>query len=200
MYASIRRLPALNLYRTQFVSVRTYATGDPPLMTKIREGLKQAMRSGNTVEKNVIRSIISEVKNKSLNDASSVGTDLKLHGLLRSMIVTRMKSINEFKAAGRQDLVDKETEECEILKKYAGLVNTASDEEIDTKVKEHIASLPEADQKNVNKVMGSIPWKEVESKWNASRSTIAGSVKRVLGVRSFSTYSRRLSHSNPLVC
>lgn len=182
----------------QASSIR-HASTDAPLMAKVREGLKQAMRSGNTTEKDVIRAIISEVKNKTIADPASVGTDLKMHGLLRSMIVTRMKSIAEFKTAGRDDLVEKETAELAILKRYAGMVTVASDEELDVKIKAILATLPEADQKSMNKVMAAIPWKEVESQWNSSRNAVAGGVKRVLGIRSFSTSARQLNHSNPLV-
>lgn len=191
-----RASPLMMKYAVRYAST----DGNPPLMTKIREGLKVAMREGNTIEKTVIRSIISEVKNKTINDSSSVGTDLKLHGLLRTMIVSRKKSIAEYDAAGRQDLVDKESSEIEVLKKYAGLVSVASDDDLDKKVKEIISTLPEADQKSMSKIMGTIPWKDVETKWNSSRNAVAGSVKRVLGVRSFSTSARQLNHSNPLVC
>lgn len=185
-----------------FISARFNSTASPapPLLLKIREGLKAAMRSGNTAEKNVIRGILSEVKNKSIDNAASVGTDLKLHGLLRTMIVTRQKSIAEFKSLGRQDLVDKETEEVEIIKKYAGLVSVASDEELDKKIAEVIDSLPADIQTQANKVMAKIPWADVESKWNSSRGAVASSVKRVIGQRSFSTSARQMSHSNPLVC
>ena len=115
------------------------------------------------------------------------------------MIATRQKSIEEYKAANRNDLVEKEASEIEILNKYAGLISVASDAEVDAKVKAVIDALPEADRKSMNKIMGKIPWNEVESSWNSTRNSVAGSVKRVIGIRSFSTSARVYNHSNPLV-
>lgn len=182
------------------LSSRTYATdGQPPIMSQIREGLKQAMRSKNEIEKLVLRAIIAEVKNRDINEAGSVATDLKFVGMVRSMIASREKSIEEYGAANRNDLVEKESSEIEILKKYASLVPIASDAELDAKVQEIVNQLPEEDRKSMNKVMGKIPWKEVESSWNSTRNSVAGSVKRVIGIRSFSTSSKVFNHSNPLV-
>lgn len=146
----------------------------------------------------MLRSVISEVKNRNISEPGSVGSDLKFVGLVRSMIATRNKSIEEYKAANRIDLVDKEAAEIEILKKYSSLVPVASDADIDAKVKAVVDSLPEADRKSMNKIMGKIPWGEVESSWNSTRNSVAGSVKRVIGIRGFST-SAISKHSNPLV-
>lgn len=145
-----------------------------------------------------MRSVISEVKNRNISDPGSVGSNLKFVGMVRSMIATREKSMEEYKAANRNDLVEKEAAEVDILKKYAGLVPVASDADIDAKVKAVVDALPEADRKSMNKIMGKIPWNEVESSWNSTRNSVAGSVKRVIGIRSFST-SARPNHSNPLV-
>jgi uncharacterized protein YqeY len=185
--------------RQSFRYYSAAADGNPPVMAQIRDGLKAAMKAGNNVEKLVLRNIISEVKNRNINEPGSVGTDLKFVGMVRSLIATREKSIEEYQAANRSDLVDKEAAEIEILKKYAGLVPVASDADIDTKVQAIVDSLPEADRKSINKIMGKIPWKEVESSWNSTRNSIASSVKRVVGVRSFSTSARASNHSNPLV-
>lgn len=114
------------------------------------------------------------------------------------MIASREKSIAEYKAANREDLADKEASEIEVLQKYAGLVPVASDAELDARVAEIVEALPEADRKSMNKVMGKIPWGDVEGKWNSTRNSVAGSVKRVIGIRSFST-SAISRHSNPLV-
>ena len=84
-----------------------------------QDALKQALKSGDKVNLSVLRLLISEIKYKKIEDL--IKGDLpedKIIGVLNRMMKRYKESIEQFGAGGRQDLVDKEKAEMEVLSKY----------------------------------------------------------------------------------
>lgn len=90
-----------------------------PLKEQLTTDLTNAMRSGDEVRKSTLRMLMSAIKNaevagnerKELDDAGVMQVIMK-------QVKQRKESIEEFKKAARQDLVDKEAAELTVLEAY----------------------------------------------------------------------------------
>lgn len=107
-----------------------YSTpGAPPLLLKLRNDLKSAMKARDTARLAVLRSLLAEVTNSS-KTSNPLQTDMQLLSLLRKRQASAETAKQEFEKAGREDLVKKEDEQAEILGEYAGGVETMSEDEV----------------------------------------------------------------------
>lgn len=88
-----------------------------------------AIKNQRHEELEVLRSIKNEFIKYLTAKAGNKLDDISESSILIKMVSQRNDSINQFKEANRLDLVDKETKELEILKRYAP--KEASDEEIE---------------------------------------------------------------------
>src|SRR5687767_481463 len=86
----------------------------------IQEQLKEAMKAQDETKKSVLRMLLSAVTYYEIQKggAGYVATDEDVLAVTQREIKQRKDSIDQFKIAQRQDLVDKETAELEILLKY----------------------------------------------------------------------------------
>lgn len=105
------------------------APSPPPLLIKLRKDLKTAMQEKDTNRLNVLRSIIADVTNSAKAD-KPVKSDMQLLSMLRKRQAAAKAASEEFKAAGRPDLVEKEEGQVDVLEQYAGSVETMSGEDI----------------------------------------------------------------------
>ena len=87
------------------------------LKEKLNEDLKQAMRSGDTVRRSVIRLILSAVKNAEIAKRGALDNSGIL-GVMSKEARQREESIEAFKKGNRQDLVDNEAAELAVIKEY----------------------------------------------------------------------------------
>ena len=86
----------------------------------IQEDIKQAMRDKDTNKLNVLRALKNSITNTSLQKGSidQPVSDLEIMGLIRKEISKRQDSIVAFVSAIRQDLIDKEQAEIDVLTPY----------------------------------------------------------------------------------
>ena len=119
---SRRAAPAL--LSTGFLSFtfrRSYSAespiATPPLLAKLKGDLKAAMKAKDTPRLSVLRAILAAVLNASKTE-SPIRTDAQLVGLLRKTEATSLAAVEEFRAAKRQDLVDKEQAQVGVLQEY----------------------------------------------------------------------------------
>jgi uncharacterized protein YqeY len=127
------------------------------LEEKILNDYKEAMKNRDALKVSTLSflraqfiNLAMEKKKKSLDDSDCVV-------VIKKLIKQHQDSIEQFKLGNRQDLVDKEAKELEILKSY--LPPELAEEEI-KKIIEEAVSLTEAkDLKDMGKVM-----KEVSAK------------------------------------
>ena len=81
---------------------------------KLREEIKSAMLAHDDVKRNCLRGLLSEIKNKTVNEGKPV-TDEIVYSCAAKAVKTRRESITQFEAAGRADLAEKEKAELGFL-------------------------------------------------------------------------------------
>ena len=84
---------------------------------KISADLKEAMKARDQVRMDTLRSVLSAMTYKTTESQKELSTEDEL-AIIQKQVKQRQDSIAEFSKAGRQELVEKETAEREILAKY----------------------------------------------------------------------------------
>lgn len=141
------------------------------------------MKAKDTNRLNVLRSLLAEVTN-SAKTSSPIKSDMQLLALLRKRSAAAKTAGEEFKAAGRDDLVEKEEAQAAVIEEYAGTVETMSEDDIKTAVTKVVEEIKAVAQGKTNmgdvlkKVLG--PGGSLEGK-PVDRSSVARVVKQVLG-------------------
>ena len=87
------------------------------LKSRLDDDLKGAMRSGDSLRRNVIRYLKSQVHNQEIADRTELDEDAILR-VVNRQAQQRRESIRAFEEGGRSDLVDKESAELEIIMEY----------------------------------------------------------------------------------
>tara|TARA_B100001123_G_scaffold334447_1_gene377667 strand:- start:1262 stop:1723 length:462 start_codon:yes stop_codon:yes gene_type:complete len=125
------------------------------LRTQIDEKYKTAFKLKNTDEINTLRLIRSSIKDKDIEKRSSGITDLindqEIIILLQSLIKQRKDSIESFKSALRQDLVDKETKEIDIINQF--LPKQLDENKIKTIIENYVSDNKISSIKDMGKIM-----------------------------------------------
>ena len=80
------------------------------LKSRLDDDLKGAMRSGDSLRRNVIRYLKSQVHNQEIADRTELDEDAILR-VVNRQAQQRRESIRAFEEGGRSDLVDKESAE-----------------------------------------------------------------------------------------
>ena len=97
-----------------------------PLKDDLASELKNAMRAGDTIRRDVLRLLLTAISNAeiarvNIKDASAVRSglpDAEVLDVIQKQAKQRRDSIDEYGKAKRQDLVDRETAELKILESY----------------------------------------------------------------------------------
>ncbi len=97
-----------------------------PLKDQIADDLKAAMRANELVRRETLRSILTAIRNAEIarvnvKDESATRQELAdddVLDVLQKQGKQRRESIEEYKKAGRQDLVDRESAELAIISAY----------------------------------------------------------------------------------
>lgn len=148
-------------------------------MTKndLQNELKQSMLSKDEVKTSVLRMLLSAINYYEIQKggAGYTASDEDVITVIGNQAKQRRDSIEQFKAAGRQELVDKETKELEILQKY--LPEQMSEEEVEKLVKEAVAQTGATTINDIGIVMGALMPK---IKGKADGGLVSGLVKKSL--------------------
>ena len=83
----------------------------------IQSEIKAAMLEHDNVKRDCLRSIVSEVKNQTVNAGKPLTEDVVMKVLQKS-VKTHNDSIQQFESAGRADLAEKEKLELEYISKW----------------------------------------------------------------------------------
>ena len=87
------------------------------LKQKLTDDLKQAMRSGDVVRRNVIRLVMAAINNAEIARQKPL-EDTDILGVIAKEVKQRQESIESFKQGNRPDLVAQEEAELAILQEY----------------------------------------------------------------------------------
>ena len=121
------------------------------LNEQIKSDIKDAMRAKDTVKRDTLRNIQAAVKQIEVDERRDV-TDADLESIMMKYLKQREDAKTQFADAGRDDLVEKEDAEIAIVKAY--LPEPMDDAELETILKEVIASVGAESMKDMGKVMG----------------------------------------------
>lgn len=99
---------------------------DTSLKEKLNTDLKQAMKSGDTTKRNVIRLVLAAVNNAEIAKQAKL-TDGDIIGVMQKEIRQRQESITAFKQGNRPDLVAIEEAEMAVLQTYMPVQVTHDD-------------------------------------------------------------------------
>ena len=113
--------------------------------------LKDAMRNKETLKRTVLRTMLSEIRNAEINSQTTLD-DGGIISVLTKQVQQRKDSVEAYAAANRQDLVDKETEEINIISVY--LPEQLPVEEIEEIIKTAISEMGASSLSDMGKVMG----------------------------------------------
>jgi uncharacterized protein YqeY len=125
------------------------------LQEKLNEDMRKALRKKEALRLSTIRLLLAAIKN--LEIAKGKDKELKesdLIGVLSAEAKKRKEAIEEYEKGKREDLVEKETKELEIIKEY--LPEELSPEELEKIIEETIEEVGARDLKDMGKVMGAI--------------------------------------------
>jgi len=121
------------------------------LKEQLKEDLKTAMRDKEVVKRDSIRAINTMIKQIEVDERRELD-DEEVIKLIQRGIKQREEAITQYKAAGRDDLVQKEQEQVDVFMLY--LPKQLTDEELELGMKEIIAETGATSTKDMGKVMG----------------------------------------------
>ncbi len=123
---------------------------DSALKLRITDDMKTAMRAKDAARLGVIRLILSEIKQREVDERINLD-DTQIFAVLNKMIKQRRDSLEQFTAAGRQDLVDQESFELGVLQAY--LPAPLGEAEISQIIKEAITASGASSIKDMGALM-----------------------------------------------
>jgi uncharacterized protein YqeY len=123
------------------------------LKERITEDMKAAMRAKEAERLGAIRMLTAAIKQKEVDERVELD-DAGIVAILDKLLKQRKDSIEAFQKAGRQDLVDKEAAEVQVLAAY--LPQRLSAEEVAAEVKAIVAELGAKGPGDMGKVMGAV--------------------------------------------
>lgn len=128
---------------------------NPPnsLQHRITEDMKAALRAGDKPRLGAIRLILAAVKQREVDERITLD-DGQVIAVLDKMVKQRLESIKHYQAAGRQDLVDKETFELKVVQGY--LPAALGEHEIAALIETALAETGATTLKDMGKVMAAL--------------------------------------------
>lgn len=144
------------------------------MKSRIDEDIKSAIKAGDTSTRDALRMLKSEIKNSEIAAREELDDDSVI-GVIAKGVKKRRESMKMYEQGGRQDLVEKESREIEILEKY--LPEQMPEDEIREKVGAVIEKLGSPGMKQMGEVMKSA-MKEIGK--SADGSVISKIVKELL--------------------
>ncbi|MFN7262629.1 MAG: GatB/YqeY domain-containing protein [Pseudobdellovibrionaceae bacterium] len=88
------------------------------IRNRLLNDMKEAMKNKDQMKLDAIRFLQAAIKNKEIDMRPDPITEEEVMGVIKRMIKQRKESAEQYQAAGRQDLVDKEVAELKILETY----------------------------------------------------------------------------------
>ena len=123
------------------------------LRATLDSDLKEAMRNKDVIKRTVLRTVLSEIRNTEIAKQNTLD-DSGIEVVITKQAQQRKDSIEAYITAERHDLVDKETQELNILSSY--LPEQMSDDEVREIVKSVIRDVGAENISDMGKVKGAI--------------------------------------------
>jgi hypothetical protein len=144
------------------------------LKQRITDEMKDAMRAKDSARLGTIRLLLAAIKQKEVDERIEVD-DAQTVALVDKLIKQRKDSITQFGAAGRTDLVDKETAELKVLESY--LPARLGKAEVAAEVAKIVAEVGATGPGDMGKVMGAV---KARLTGKADMALVSAAVKQAL--------------------
>lgn len=143
------------------------------MFDQIQNDMKTALKNGEKVKANTLRLLISKLKNKAIEVGSSLD-DKQILQVIQKTAKQHKESIRMYKDGNREDLVEQEQAELNIVERY--LPSMMSEEEVNIVVESIIQEtgattmadfgkvMPQVMKKGAGKIDGSIAQSLLKSK------------------------------------
>lgn len=124
------------------------------LKEKILSDLKDSLKSGDNLRRDVLRLLFGAIKNVEIEKMKKEEglDDQEVLEVLKKAVKQRKDSIEQYEKGGRSDLSDKEKKELEIILAY--LPQQMSEEKVREQIKVVISETGASSAKDFGKVMG----------------------------------------------
>ena len=123
---------------------------EPTVRQRLEDDLKSAMRAGDATTRDAVRYILAAVKNAEI-DARGSSAPADVDAALRRLRKQLADAIEQYRAAGRDDLATREAGQLAVLERY--LPQELSEEELAALVTAAIAETGAAGPKDMGRVM-----------------------------------------------
>jgi len=123
------------------------------LRTQVSDDMKVALKAKETQRLSAIRLLLAAIKQREVDERKEL-SDAEVVSVIEKMLKQRRDSIEQYRNASRQDLVDAEQFEVEVLTGY--LPQQASDAEIGQEIDVAINATGAGGIADMGKVMGQL--------------------------------------------
>ena len=144
------------------------------LKNRIQNDMKDAMRARDKQKLEVIRFLLAAIKQREI-DERIVLDDAQVIAVIEKQIKQLKDALTQYKAAGRDDLAQKEAFALEILQMY--MPEQLSDQKLEDIIKKIIAETGATSIRDMGKVMGAL---KAKIQGRADMGKVSGKVKELL--------------------
>ena len=127
------------------------AVNSSELKVKLNSDMKEAMKAKDKERLAGIRAISTAIKQKEVDERVVVDDEMAV-AIMAKLVKQRKESIKSYQDAGRQDLVDNEQKELDVIITY--MPQQLSTEEVDKMIDAAIVEVGATTVKDMGKVMG----------------------------------------------
>ena len=123
------------------------------LLTQIQVQIKDAMKAGDKLKLSTLRMLVAAIKQKEIDTRTELSDD-EVISIIEKQVQQRLESAEQYKAAGREELFEKESQEAEILTKY--LPEKMSEEEVSEMIDKIMSDMSEITMKEMGNLMAKL--------------------------------------------
>jgi len=111
------------------------------------------MKAGDRLKLSTLRMLVAAIKQKEIDTRSDISDD-DIISIIEKQMQQRLEAAEQYEAAGRNELFEKESQEAEILKAY--LPEKMGEEEMKEMIERIISEMGEISMKEMGNVMSAL--------------------------------------------
>ena len=111
------------------------------------------MKAGDRLKLSTLRMLVAAIKQKEIDTRSDLSDD-EIISIIEKQMQQRLEAAEQYEAAGRNELFEKESQEAEILKAY--LPEKMGEEEVKEMIEKIISEMGEISMKEMGNVMSAL--------------------------------------------
>ena len=111
------------------------------------------MKAGDRLKLSTLRMLVAAIKQKEIDTRSDLSDD-DIISIIEKQMQQRLEAAEQYEAAGRNELFEKESQEAEILKAY--LPEKMGEEELKEMIEKIISEMGEISMKEMGNVMSAL--------------------------------------------